>query len=346
MEPLTLPQLLKEVGIDPPLAVPPRPALVHTRQLTVEDLQPDAPESDLHFRQHRRQRAFWRAVLLNWHGPYSLCHRFEHCGSSAWVWYSAARKEYRVRADYCNCRFCPVCGPRRSQRLASRIAIAIGQVAPNEWKFITLTLKHSNAPLAEQLDWLRSSFRRLRQRALWRHRVTGGYAFLEVTWNTQDEQWHPHMHVLCRCKYIPRRDLSALWFQVTKGSMVSDIRVVRSAKGAAFYVTKYAGKTPDLTSVMDLERALDYLEATRKSRLYIAFGDVERPPPFVPPDDGLPNDWESHDSLSSVFLHANRGDFDAKRVLNCLYNQQDHDPLLLPDGHSIAQYLDGPLVPT
>lgn len=325
----------------------PSPATsVHTRQLTVEDLLPDAQEQDLHFRQHRPERSFWRMVLSNQMFPSRVRMRFERCGSAAWVYYSASRREYRVRADYCNCRFCPVCGPRNAKRLASRIAAALGRIQPNEWKFITLTLKHSNAPLADQLDWLRSSFRRLRQRRLWRHKVTGGYAFLEVTWNTQDRQWHPHMHVLARCKFIPQRELAALWYEVSKGSMIVDIRVVRSAKGAAFYVTKYAGKTPDLTSVQDLERALDYLDATRRSRLYIAFGDVKRPPPFVPPDDGLPNDWESHDSLDSVLLHAQRGDFDAKRVLDCLYNQQDHDPLLLPDGRSIAQHLDGPLVPT
>jgi hypothetical protein len=53
----------------------------------------------------------------------------------------------------------------------------------------------------------------------------------------------PHLHILVRSGFIPQRWLSAQMRDLV-GSPVVDIRLVRSARQAAAYVSKYIGKAP------------------------------------------------------------------------------------------------------
>ena len=51
----------------------------------------------------------------------------------------------------------------------------------------------------------------------------------------------PHMHALLRAPYLPQRELSEMWAQIT-GAFVVDIRFIKKKSQVLFYVTKYLGK--------------------------------------------------------------------------------------------------------
>ncbi len=53
----------------------------------------------------------------------------------------------------------------------------------------------------------------------------------------------PHLHILCRLKYIPQRWLSDQMRDLLDAPIV-DIRAVKNARHVAFYMAKYIGKDP------------------------------------------------------------------------------------------------------
>lgn len=76
-------------------------------------------------------------------------------------------------------------------------------------RFATFTVK--NGPvLKERVRFLLESWGRLRQQALWRDRVDGAIAILEVTWSA-DTGFHPHLHVVFGGRFIPHDDRQAHW---------------------------------------------------------------------------------------------------------------------------------------
>jgi len=53
----------------------------------------------------------------------------------------------------------------------------------------------------------------------------------------------PHLHILCRVKWIDQRVLSA-YMRTAIGAPIVDIRRCNSTRAAAKYVSKYVGKAP------------------------------------------------------------------------------------------------------
>lgn len=243
--------------------------------------------------------------------------RYRSCGTTAWVDYSPTTASYRVRANHCGLRYCPRCQRLRAHQAADQLRDYLGHIDRNSYKLITLTLRHSSAPLDRQLDLLVASFRRLRQRKLWRSYVTGGYAVIEITYNPAKLEWHPHLHIIARCKYIPHHALAATWLAVTHTSMIVDIRVIRDAPHAARYIAKYLGKSPDwLAYDASHDRLREYLNAIRRRRLLIRFGDTpvlrRQPTPPVPPT----TDWEPVSPLLTLLADARSGDTTAQAIVS------------------------------
>lgn len=159
-----------------------------------------------------------------------------------------------------------------------------------KWQFQTFTLKHSARPLPDQLDRLVRSFRKLRQRKLWREHVVTGYATIEVTFHPAgsyspngrqrlSDEWHPHLHVVARTDFIPWGPLRKAWLQVTGDSDNVDCEQCESASHAATYVAKYIGKPPDLALTGNMQRAAEYYESLQGRRLLMPFGDTAKHKP-------------------------------------------------------------------
>jgi len=150
-------------------------------------------------------------------------------------------------------------------------------------RFITLTLRHSDAPLSVQLDRLVSSFRLLRGHVDASPALVGGAWFIEVKLSKDRARWHPHLHVISAGEFISAKDLSRAWLHVTGDSFITDIRAIGDVRTRAQYVAKYATK-PLHNEVTLVPAKLDeFVKAIKGRRLYQCFGTwsraVKREPP-------------------------------------------------------------------
>lgn len=211
---------------------------------------------------------------------------FDNCGSACWVQRSPSTGRIRLSANHCHHRFCLACGQSRSKLIARNL---VKHIDGRPTRFITLTLKHRDEPLKEQITRLMRCFRNLRSTALWKHNVKGGAAFVEVKRSKNGKFWHPHLHVLSEGSFIEQRKLSAQWLLTTGDSSIVDIRFVREASYIANYVAKYASKPLDLTIFGEDDWLDESIMALHGRRLCTTFGGWRGVELEEKPED--PKDW-------------------------------------------------------
>ena len=302
----------------------PRSTSLDPKHLNVEnDLHAD-PGQEFRFRHAEHERALWLKILPAIEIDHRRITRFEACGSDAWIQFSKARNRYRVASNRCKLRICPACRLAYARRTAEKLRWSLRRMQPNSHKFITLTMRHAAAPLAIQLANLRSAFRRLRQRKIWKHNVIGGYAVIEITFNRSAREWHPHLHVLAKAKFIDQRALSKAWCSASRGSYIVDVRTVTDSEKATRYLTGYLGKPPEPQTYDDQEARLrEYYTALDRSRLLIHFGANDDDAHFTRPDDELPNDWITVASFAAIQQAADHHNPTAENILNALKGDPD-----------------------
>jgi len=179
----------------------------------------------------------------------------------------------RVLSYSCRHRWCPLCSRAKAYRISLNVFHWVKTLRSP--KLITLTLKHSAAPLKQQIDVLVRSFKRLRQHRELRRRIRGGIWFLQVTHNAENGEWHPHLHVVADCLYIAQRYLSQQWAAVTMTSKIVDIRSIRDPQYAANYVSRYVAKPCKLADLDPIQR-IDLAESLRAVRMYNTFGSAHK----------------------------------------------------------------------
>lgn len=279
---------------------------------------PEALERGYAFRKHKSAVEQLDRWLIERCNDEALKNRILSCGSDAWVDQSPSTGRFRVRCKRCLYRACPLCRIRWALATREKIESVLAEVEPRRRKLLTLTLKSSNAPLRDQIEHLWSAHRRLRHRKLWRDAVRGCIAVLEITWNNDRKQWHPHLHCLIDSDYIDQRALSKAWLSVTFTSKIVDIRAVRSFEKASTYLTKYLTKATTLPDDIDPIRLDEYYNCYRKTR-FTRFQGSLRPRPgeeiWRPP---YPTDWQPLTPLGSLLERAAIGETFAIRVLDKL----------------------------
>ena len=283
-------------------------------EITVENSSEWSPDQWHRFRRSHAERSRWLEILDTLPLKDTTRDRIRQCGSSAWIQRSESRGIRRIISNTCHSRACPECRRAQAHDLQQRLYAALPPVQNHELKLITLTLKHSRRPLRETLIHLRDCFRRLRQRKFWTERVRYGYGMIEITRNEETASWHPHMHIIAFCKYIPHRELSNHWRAITRGSYIVHITAIRNSKHASGYVAKYCGKGPDAAVIADADLMREWFEGVSGSRLLIRFG--KEAPPF--PDrvhDGYPDDWQYEYRLSAILADAQKGVPGAMRIM-------------------------------
>lgn len=196
--------------------------------------------------------------------------RFAECGAGAWLYKSASTPPtYIVRANYCHDRFCRPCSTAKAHQVREALSTRLGK---SDLRFVTLTLRHTDQPLKDQIRRLNSSFRKLRSLEFWRKGVTGGVSFLELKRSKQGTHWHPHLHLIIDSKYLPQKELSRLWLKCTGDSYIVDIREVTSTEEATKYVTKYVTKPIPSNVFNDLALATEAVAAMYRVRTMTCFG--------------------------------------------------------------------------
>lgn len=276
------------------------------RSFSVEKTPCDSPEQDFRFAGQPSTRQALLAVIFDLNLTDKQLERFTACGSDAWVQRNAGDGSLRVTCKTCKLRFCPACRLRHARKTKATIARALATAPVGDWRFITLTARHSRLPLTEQLANIRAAFRRLRQRKSWKSRVTGGIAVIEINWNAKTGQWHPHLHIVASGTYYPQAELSKAWLSCTRTSCIVDIRSIWKIETAVDYIAKYISKSPLGAFTDQPEPLIEFVTATARGHLLIPFGTGKTCEPEVATTPE-PGEWEPLCSLAVAITRAKLG---------------------------------------
>lgn len=314
---------------DPEPAEPAPSSSLDPVATTVEKRQHDAITGRWRFRHAIEAWTDMRQTVSVAILPTGHAERFLRCGTNAWLQRSPSTGKVRVCSNTCKLRWCPACRREHAARSRRSLTRTLESAPKDAWKFLTLTVKHSNDSLGDQVKHLRTSFRRMRQRKLWKSHYEYGVAVLEISFNASTECWHPHLHVLLRGTYVPQKDLSREWLTCTRGSPIVDIRVVRDPRQAVHYVTKYLTKPPSPAITTDPLVFSEYANALHGMRLIAKFGNMPEVEDETE-DEEYPTDWEPIAPLHEAIQRARHGDEFYQRLLTSLERSSHecigHDP--------------------
>ena len=166
------------------------------------------------------------------------------------------------RSNNCENRFCPICSWKKSRKNALKISVLMQYLREEENKdFVFLTLTAPNVKgeeLDDEIKHYNQSFQRLMQRKEVKNAVRGYVRKLEVTYNKERDDYHPHFHVILvvdkqyfnnKKQYIKRDRWLELWQKSTKNNLITqvDVRKVKATdnKKEVSEIAKYSAKDSD-----------------------------------------------------------------------------------------------------
>lgn len=302
-------------SLDPLQTNQPSPAAVikHPKYGSSEfDDCPAATAEEQQFRHSgwavRRQQVY--AALKSISSREARLDRFANCGNSMRLLISEDKTDLKISCNKCGDRMCTACQNERAALIRENIAQLIDANNP---RFLTLTLRHSNTPLKDQIDRIYRSFTALRRRTAWKDHVEGGAAFLEIKVGEKDGLWHVHLHCLVTGSFWHQKDISHEWHCVTGDSSIVDIRAIQSSEDAARYVTKYVTKPADSTVFSKLDLLQEFILAIKARRLCLTFGTWRgKELEAVPADSTI---WHDVGAVGYLRTRALNGDEEARRYL-------------------------------
>ena len=299
---------LRTTSLDPPETN----AHLHPRWSAEHDLRRSASCEFRHSGwQHDRQRVY--NALIDADTPNSVLDEFAKCGDQAYVLESVDHPGvYKVAGSSCHQRWCLPCARARSHAIATNIQ---DQLKGKPTRFLTLTLRSHNESLHTLLHRITDSFAALRRQRIWRRRVTGGVAMIEVKWAKETHRWNVHIHAIIQGLYIDQARLTLAWKRITRDSYIIDIRFVKDQAKVISYVTKYASKPLSASVLRDHERLVEAIVAMKGKRLATTFGTWRGVLLVAEPD---PKAWIHLGSLREMIELAETGDRKAAKICSIL----------------------------
>ncbi len=316
--------------------------------------QPQIPTpEEEHFRHSgwRKKRAAVRAAMATNGVPMARLERFDCCGSGLTIEHSEEEGRYRVIGSYCHDRHCEPCMRAKANIIAKNLRAKIEAMKPIEdcgkchgkrglscdicggngriqppqptYRFITLTLRHTAQPLKQQITRLMHAFRKLRNSKPWKRTQKGGSVSLEVKWKADTQRWHPHLHIIADGSFLEKETLSAEWHIATEDSFVTDIRQLKDAKEAAYYVSKYAAKGVNAEVWSDPDAAKEWLSAIHGVRTCGTWGTWRgyRLTEHKVESKG----WKYVGTLNEIIARAKRAERVAVAILEAIVHAADRE---------------------
>lgn len=173
--------------------------------------------------------------------------RLWDCRSRAWFIRNEDTGKVRIAAKQCRLRWCFHCSEARQQFITQ--AVLPWYQGASEPKLFTVTLKHTQNPLEEQIDFLYKSFAKLRNRKVCKDAIRGGIWFFQVTYNQKSGEWHPHIHALLDAKFILKAKLISDWYNITGDSTIVHIRKVDCPEKTLSHNARYAARPSALLKI-------------------------------------------------------------------------------------------------
>lgn len=229
--------------------------------------------------------------------------RMFECGSFLEFAVSQSGEKRLYRANFCRDRMCPACQRRKSLVLfhqVEKVCYSIREEFPTyRYLLLTLTVPNVSAEnLKAEITHMMKSFERLTKRAEVKKVIKGFFRALEITYNAEQDTYHPHFHILLcvpsgyfKKTYIKQDRWLELWQESTRYPHITqvDIRVVKpnpkkkessdvgsAAAEVAKYATKpsnYLLKLPNGDYWAD-EKVVPELARALKGRKLVSFGGL------------------------------------------------------------------------
>jgi hypothetical protein len=195
---------------------------------------------------------------------------------------------FAMAENSCSVRVCPHDSRRRALVLAGRLEKFL--VGKADLRYAVLAERNS-VDLVDGLVSLWEAWTRLRRSVCWKRKVRGCIVALEVTYNSEEQTWHPHLNVLMEGEYFPFEELNQAWIDATEGrGRTSFIRAADA--GTVRELIKYVTKIADLVGN---PLALDeFLTAVARKRLVRTYGTFY----------GMPVDDEENPRMECPDCHS------------------------------------------
>lgn len=257
-----------------------------------------------------RARRLVRAALVDLGMPDRPLARFDRCGSDPWVVVDENDcTRFAVHSDHCHSRWCTPCSRERAARIVGNLKF---KLTDGDIRFLTLTIRHSDTPLPDQIDRIYDCFRKLRRAPFWTSVVDGGCAILELKHSYTTNLWHVHLHCLLDGRYIDHDQIEAEWWRITGDSHVVDIRRCHDANHAAHYVVKYVTKPVPSTVINKPDALREMISALKGRRLVLTWGSWRGVQLSAPLDTTT---WKLIASLPELYRRRDAGNLDAYLIL-------------------------------
>jgi hypothetical protein len=129
--------------------------------------------------------------------------------------------------------------------------------------------------------------------------------------------WHPHLHIVADCDFIPVKQMRRDWRRlVGKGNI--DVQHIRSKSGIARYVAKYVTKQFEGSVFHDADRLAEAVCAFRGTRAMGTFGDWRGVEIVGETEAFDKDDWKPLCRLTDLLALVERGCSSSARILALL----------------------------
>lgn len=224
----------------------------------------------------------------------------EHCADTLLFAENAEGEKKLKSANFCRLRLCPMCQWRRSLKMFGQVQTITDKILERDkstrFLFATFTVKNVDAENLETcINILNNKFLYLVSRnktfapaKKLKQNLLGYLKAVEVTYNTKDKTYHPHLHVIFAVKstffknkqnYMTKKEWIELWQQAlgVDYKPQTDIRAIKTNTGKAIAeVAKYPVKTAPILSLPDDEavEVLKTLTFCLHKKRFVSYGGI------------------------------------------------------------------------
>lgn len=190
--------------------------------------------------------------------------------------------------NLCRDKLCPVCSWRLAMKRFRRMSLILDNIASAypeaNFAFVTLTVKNCKMDkLSETLQEMSNGWNRLMSRKMMKSIVDGSAKSVEITYNEETREAHPHYHIILMSiygnakiagEYLKKEWLNAVRLKTSKEAQNSQVISFKSEEthqkgdmlGAVLETFKYTQKTSDLLS-MTVKDLRTYAEQVAGKRM-------------------------------------------------------------------------------
>lgn len=224
----------------------------------------------------------------------------EHCADTLLFAENAEGKKKLKSANFCRLRLCPMCQWRRSLKMFGQVQMITDKILERDkstrFLFATFTVKNVDAEnletciniLNNKFLYLVSKNKTFAPAKKLKQNLLGYLKAVEVTYNTKDKTYHPHLHVIFAVKstffknsnnYMTKKEWIELWQKALNVDYKpqTDIRAIKTNTGKAIAeIAKYPVKTAPILSLPDDEavEVLKTLTLSLNKKRFVSYGGI------------------------------------------------------------------------